>query len=78
MKSDSVATFSPSICHEEMGLCAMIFIFLNTDATIYVYVQVIFFGGVWFSCASNRFSKKVVNLGQGNNSCYRDSVLHDG
>ena len=22
--------------------------------------------------------KKVVNLGQGNNRCYRDSVLHDG
>ena len=45
MKSDSVVTFSPSICHEEMGLCAMIFIFLNTDATIYVYVQVFFLGG---------------------------------
>ena len=77
MKSDSVATSSPSICHEVMGLCAMIFFFLNVGVTIYVYVQ-LFFAGVWFSCASNWFSKKVVNLGQGNNRCYRDSVLHDG
>lgn len=49
--------------------------FLNVDATVYVYV---FFGGVWFSCASNWFSRNMVNLGQGNHRCYRDSVLHDG
>ena len=77
MKSDRVATSSPFICHEVIALLCHDLCFLNVDATIYAYVYV-FFCGVWFSCASNWFSKKVVNLGQGNNRCYRESVLHDG
>ena len=47
----------------------------------YNYICICILGGgsgLWFSSASNWFSKKVVNLDQGNNRCYRDSVLHDG
>ena len=55
-----------TVCHDPH--------FLNVDTTIYVYV---FFEGVWFSCTSNWFSRNMVNLGQGNHRCYRDSVLHD-
>ena len=31
IKSDTVSTVSPSICHEVMGPNAMIFVFLNVD-----------------------------------------------
>ena len=31
MKSDTVSTFPPSICHEVMGTDAMIFAFLNVE-----------------------------------------------
>ena len=31
IKSDTVSTVSPSICHEVVGLDAMIFVFLNID-----------------------------------------------
>ena len=31
MKSDTVSTFSPSICHEVMILDAMIFVLLNVE-----------------------------------------------
>ena len=31
MKSDTVSTFSPSICHEVIGPDAMIFVFVNTE-----------------------------------------------
>ena len=31
IKSDTVSTVSPSICHEVMGLDAMIFVFLNVE-----------------------------------------------
>ena len=31
MKSDTVSTFSPSLCHEVMGMDAIIFAFLNVD-----------------------------------------------
>ena len=31
VKSDTVSTFSPSICHEVIGLDAMILVFLNVE-----------------------------------------------
>ena len=31
MKSDTVSTFSPTICHEVMGQDAMTFVFLNVE-----------------------------------------------
>ena len=31
IKSDTVSTVSPSLCHEVMGLDAMIFVFVNVE-----------------------------------------------
>ena len=43
IKSPTVSTFPPSICHEVMGLGAMIFVFLNVEFQASVFALLFHF-----------------------------------